>query len=96
MEGRVSLKISSLQRSHLTLTGSRLSTKRWMSQFISKLLHITHSQWIFRNFMLHDKSMGLLRLKECTEAAIQINSLMQSRPSSIPAESQFLLEFDSE
>ena len=96
MEGRISNKITSFQRSHLTLSGSKLSVKRWMSQFISKILHITHSQWIFRNFMLHDKALGFLRLKECTEAAIQIDSLMQSRPSSLPAESQFLLEFDTE
>ena len=96
MEGRVSNKITSIQRSHLALTGSRMSIKSWMSQFITKLLHITHSQWIFRNFMLHDKTLGFLRLKECTEAAIQIDTLMQSRPSSLPADSQFLLEFDSD
>ena len=68
-----------------------------MSTFISKVLHITHSQWIFRNFMLHDKAMGyLVRLKECTEAAVQIDALMQCRPSSILADSHFLLKFDLE
>ena len=73
-----------------------MSIKSWMSHFITKILHITHSQWIFRNFMLHDKTLGFLRLKECTEAAIQIDSLMQSRPSSLPHDSQFLFEFDSD
>lgn len=96
MEGRISTKIGLLQKSHLLLSGSRLSVKSWMSTFISKILHITHSQWIFRNFMLHDKAMGYLRLKECTEAAVRIDELMQSRPSAIPADSQFLLEFDLE
>ena len=96
MEGRISTKITLLQKSHLLLSGSRLSTKSWMSTFISKLLHITHSQWIFRNFTLHDKAMGYLRLKECTEAAVQIDELMQTKPSAIPRESHFLLEFDQE
>jgi hypothetical protein len=46
--------------------------------------------------MLHDKAMGyLVQLKECTEAAVQID-LMQCRPSSIPAYSHSLLEFDLE
>ena len=96
MEGRISTKITALQSKHLILTGSRLPVKSWSSRFISMLLHITHSQWIFRNFMLHDSAMGYLRLKEHTEAAIQIDSLMQHRPSSVPSECQFLLEFDVE
>ena len=96
MEGRISTKITSLQRNHLILSNSRLPIKSWSSRFISMLLHITHSQWIFRNFMLHDNAMGYLRLKEHTDAAIQIDSLMQHKPSSIPPESQFLLEFDVE
>ena len=96
MEGRISTKIASLQKSHLLLSGSRLTVKQWMSTFISHVLHITHSQWIFRNFMLHDKAMGYLRLKECTEAAVLIDGLMQSRPSAIPSDSQFLLEFDQD
>ena len=95
MEGRISSKITALQRKHLALLGSRLPVRSWSSKFISMILHITHSQWIFRNFMLHDTSMGYLRLKEHTEAAIQIDSLMQCRPSSIPADSHFLLEFDT-
>ena len=96
MEGRISSKITALQRKHLALSGSRLPVRSWSSKFISMLLHITHSQWIFRNFMLHDDSMGYLRLKEHTEAAIQIDSPMQCGPSSIPADSHFLLEFDTD
>lgn len=96
MEGRILSKITALQRRHITLSGSHLPVKSWLSKFISAILHITHSQWIFRNFMLHDNAMRYLRLKEHTDAAIQIDLLMQSRPSSIPADSQFLLEFDTE
>ena len=42
MEGRVSNKIFSLQRSHLLTSGSRMTPRRWMSTFISHILHITH------------------------------------------------------
>lgn len=96
MEGRISSKITTLQRKHLALSGSRLPVKSWSAKFISMVLHITHSQWIFRNFMLHDNALGYLRLKEYTDVAIQIDSLMQCRPSSIPTDSHFLLEFDTD
>lgn len=63
---------------------------------VNKILHITHSQWLFCNFMLHDKALGYLSLHELTTAAIQIDALMQVRPSSLPAECQFLLDFDTD
>lgn len=96
MEGRVSKHIMLLQRRHLLESSSRLTTTSWMKQFISRVLHITHSQWLFRNFMLHDNNAGYLKLKERTSAAIQIDALSQVKPSAIPADSHFLLEFDTE
>jgi len=96
MEGRVSRHIMRLQRIHLLDTSSRLTTTSWMKQFISRILHITHSQWLFRNYMLHDSNAGDLKLRERTTAAIQIDALSQVRPSAIPKDSLCLLEFDTE
>ena len=50
----------------------------WVRTFISKLLHITHSQWIFRNFMLHEKAHGLLRLQERQAILLQVEALSLS------------------
>ena len=96
MEGRVSKRIYALQRNHLLTSSSQISAGSWMKQFISNILHITHSQWLFRNFMLHDSTAGYLRLKERATAAAQIDSLMSTNTSSIPEECSFLLEFDTE
>lgn len=96
MEGRISRHIYRLQRSHLTTSSSHLTAASWMNQFISRVLHITHSQWLFRNFMLHDSAAGYLKLQERTSLAVQIDSLMSAQSSSIPEECRFLLEFDTD
>lgn len=96
LEGRVSKSIYTLQRTHLLLSSSHLKARNWMKQFISRILHITHSQWLFRNFTLHDSSAGYLKLKERSLAAAEIDSLMSAPSSSVPDECKFLLEFDTE
>ena len=67
---------------------------QWTRQLISKVLHITHSQWIFRNFTLHDKQKGWLRRKELHEIMTKIDQLGQTSVNEIPEGSRFLLEMD--
>jgi hypothetical protein len=44
-----------IQNFHLAMSSSYLNGANWAKQFISKLLHIMHSQWIFHSISLHDK-----------------------------------------
>ena len=62
--------------------------------FLSKILHITHSQWIFCNFMLHKSTHGLLHMREKAAILVQIESLALCEQCDLPEESRFLLEFD--
>ena len=55
MEGRVSKEFYQMQAQHSASSTSFLNGEDWVKQLISRILHITHSQWIFRNFSLHDK-----------------------------------------
>ena len=52
-EGYVSTHFYPIQSSHLTMSSNYLNGEDWTKQFISKLLQITHSQWIYRNISLH-------------------------------------------
>ena len=55
LHGKVSVEIASIQRFHCMMSPScRLTGEDWMKAFISHLLQISHSQWIFRNYTLHD------------------------------------------
>ena len=94
MEGRISTHFHRLQFCHLIYAKTNMTASSWVKTFISKLLHITHSQWIFRNFMLHERTHGLLRMKEQQAILLQIEALSLSDKNDLPEDSQFLLEFD--
>jgi hypothetical protein len=66
----------------------------WIKQVITKIFQITHSQWVFLNFSLHDKQRGYLRRKDLKTIMVKIRSLLDIRPDEISKDSKFLLEFD--
>jgi len=95
LHGKVSVEIASMQRVHCMMSPScRLTGEDWMKAFISHLLQISHSQWIFRNYTLHDKQRGYLRLRARTEVLREIHTLLETPPSEVPPESLYLLELD--
>ena len=55
MEGRISKKFYDIQLLHLRDVSGHLNGRDWVKIFITKLLQMTHSQWLFRNITLHDK-----------------------------------------
>ena len=73
---------------------TRMNGSDWMKHFVSHLLHISHSQWLYRNFTLRETTRGYLRLKERQNILIKIDKLLDVNPNNIPPESRFLLEMD--
>jgi hypothetical protein len=65
-----------------------------MKAFVSHLIQISHLQWIFRNFTLHDKQRGYLSLLKCATVLKEVDRLLDTAPVDIPADSQYLLELD--
>ena len=96
MEGRVSKHFYGIQRVHLATAHSRLNGDDWMKGLITRLLHISHSQWLFRNFTLHDTQCGYKRMKDKAEVRLRIEELSNTAPDRIPDHSKFLLEIDTE
>ena len=60
LHGKVSVKIAKIQEIHCKLSDCRMTGEDWMKHFIGKLLQISHSQWLYCNFTLHDKTRGYL------------------------------------
>ncbi len=54
-KGYISTHFYAIQFFHLTMSSSYLNGEDWTKQFISKLLQITHSQWIYQNISLHNR-----------------------------------------
>jgi hypothetical protein len=94
MEGKVAEKIGGLQRYHCSVSSCMMNGDEWMKHFISHILHITHSQWIFRNITLHDSVRGTLRLQERKEVLDEVQKYLDTSPEDLPQESRFLVELD--
>ena len=58
MEGRLSKLFCELQSLHLEDAEGPLNGRDWVKGLISKVLQITHSQWLYRNITFHDKQGG--------------------------------------
>jgi hypothetical protein len=54
----------------------------------------THSQWIFRNFSLHDKTHGYLRNKKADKVLCLIHDLLEVASEEVQEDSRFLLEIN--
>ncbi len=93
-KGHISTHFYAIQMFHLTMSSSYLNGKDWTKQFISKILQLTHSQWIFRNMSFHDKKNGYLCNKTAEELLQHINSLSDLALEDLPESSHFLLEIN--
>ena len=94
MEGCISTHFYFIQHYHLALSGSILNGADWTKILILKLLHITHSQWIYRNFALHDQRNGYLHNKSLDAVRAVIDELAETPLEEVPADSRFLLEIN--
>jgi hypothetical protein len=85
IKGHVSNHFYAIQCRHLTARQtSKLTGKDWMKGFITRLIHISHSQWLFQNFTLHDHLHRYCNLKERAEVALRIEVLSHTDPDRIP------------
>jgi hypothetical protein len=94
MEGHVSTHFYAIQTFHLAMSSSYLNEEDWTKQFFSKILQIMHSQWIFWNISLHNKTHGYLHNKKADEIMQQINVLLDLAPEEVPEDSHFLLKIN--
>ena len=78
MEGWISRHCFDNQNEYLILGNHRMNSGQWIKQFISKILHITHSQWIFGNFTLRDIQKGWSRRKELHKVMEKIDQLRET------------------
>jgi hypothetical protein len=87
MEGYISIHSYEIQNFHLAMSSSFINGADWAKQFISKILHITHSQWIFRNLSLHGNRNVYLHKKKAEEISLELESLAGLALEDVPAES---------
>lgn len=73
-EGKMSYEWLSLQETHYSLYNPRRSARSWAAGLTTNLLHVTHSQWIHRNTVLHERDAQGLKIKEGQELSAAIEA----------------------
>jgi hypothetical protein len=94
LHGRLPKSLHTFQSAYCRVRNSRLTGTDWMKKFTAKLLEISHSQWLFRNFLLHNNAKGHLHRSHQAAVLVEIAALATTPPEGIPEESRFLLEID--
>ena len=94
MEGRVCTALFILQEQALASSPSRLTISSWGKQFLSRLLHISHGQWLLRNASVHHSTQGYLQKCHRHTLLREIDRLAHLSPADLPASSRYLLEID--
>ena len=72
LEGMILTEITSIQRQHIAVNGSRMSLDKWCTGLITRLLEITHGQWLYRNYIVHDPVSGTIATAKKEELLVEI------------------------
>jgi hypothetical protein len=94
LHGKVSVAIVKIQKIPCKLSSCQMTSDDWMKHFIGRLLLISHLQWLYHNFTLHNKLRGYLHLQRWKEVLKKVDRLMDTNLDDIPQGSQYLLELD--
>ena len=94
MEGRISKYFYEIQSYYLADTQSYMNRQDRTKAFISKILQITHAQWIYRNMSLNDEEIGYLRHTKNEAMKFEVAEMTCMNPDELLEESRFLLKMD--
>jgi hypothetical protein len=72
LERMISVEITVLQYQFQALNGSSMGLEKWTSGLITRLLEITHGQWIYQNYIVHDPVLGTLATAWKEELPLEI------------------------
>ena len=96
LEGMISKEIPRLQKTYMDISGSRRSIEKWTSGLITRLLEITHGQWIYRNFLVHDTISGTIATKRKEELQMEIERQQELGDDGLLEEDKYLAEVNLE
>ena len=86
IEGHISIHFYEIQTFHLAMSSSFLNGANWPKQFISKILHITHSQWIFHNLTPRQEDTWLPPQEESRRDSPRTRDIGRNSPGRCPSQ----------
>ena len=91
IEGKLTTEIRLIQAKHLDIPASNKTVTKWITGLISYLIKIIHSQWIYRNEVVHKRTADGLKRIEGANIRIAIRSQLKLGPSTLDDEDKFLV-----
>ncbi len=94
MMGMVLRQFVNFQSANLLRCNTSQSTS-WIVGLITQLLQVTHSQWIYRCIIVHDRTTGMLTISAHKEDLLrEIEHQLTLGPDGLAEEDRFLLEWN--
>jgi hypothetical protein len=90
--GMVSTKLLRIQSLHLTKNNLSFRAMRWITDFITQLLQLTHTQWIYQCVLVHNRTTGTLISTHKEDLMKEIEYQLTLGPNTLAEEDRFLLE----
>ena len=94
LEGRVSTQFFQLPEKYMRDIHARQNIKSWAVHFISRLLQITHQQWLYRNMRLHIRLVEGKTANEHEVIRQQVVDMLHTKEEDLLPQHQHLLHRD--
>ena len=91
MEGMVSRRVVEIQADFFAVRSSSWKLDKWATGLVTRLLEVTHGQWLYRNVLVHDKTNGQLAMIWKEDIAARIEEQLLLGHGDLLDEDQYLL-----
>ena len=91
-EGKISKEFRRIQHEYFVSIDSRKTALHWTAQLISKLLLLVHTQWVYRNTIVHKRTKDGLKRKEGAYIRSKIHQEFALGASQLDKDDCFLME----
>jgi hypothetical protein len=92
MEGMVCKKIRAIQSAHSSITELCCNTANWGQDLVTRLLEVTHGQWLYRNVQVHDRISGTLATQRKKKLQMEIKRQQELGKEGLLEEDCYLAE----
>ncbi len=96
LEGMISKEITGFQQQYYVLNGSKMSLEKWSLGLITRLLEITHGQWVYCNFIVHDPVSGTIVTARKENLIQEIERQQELGDAGLLEEDKYLAEVNLE
>ena len=96
MEGMISKEITGIQKLYLALRSYHISIECWTTGLITKLLEVTHGQWLYRNVHAQDSISVTTATLHKEEIQMDIEKQQELSTDSLKEGDKYLMKINLE